>query len=220
MMKNSKTQKITIIAMLSALAFVLMAVGRVPMVLFLKYDPKDIIIAIGGFIWGPFTSFAVSVIVGFVEMVTVSDDGIIGCIMNILSSCTFACTAAFIYKKFHTIYGAFAGLLAGVLLTTGVMLLWNYGVTPIYMGIPRADVAAMLLPIFFPFNMVKGGINMALTLLLYKPIVTALRKAKVIAPSTTSNANKSKANTFGIAMIAIIILATCILIALSMNDII
>ena len=219
-MKNSKTQKITIIAMLSALAYVLMLVGRVPMVLFLKYDPKDIIIAIGGFIWGPFASFAVSVIVGFVEMITVSDDGIIGCIMNILSTCTFACTAAFIYKKFHTIYGAFAGLLSGVLAMTAIMLLWNYVMTPIYMGLPRADVAAMLIPIFLPFNMIKGGINMALTLLLYKPIVTALRKAKVIAPSTTSNANKSKANTFGIAVIAIVILATCVLIALSMNGVI
>lgn len=219
-MKNSKTQKITIIAMLCALSYVLMLVGRVPMVLFLKYDPKDIIITIGGFIWGPFVSFAVSFIVGVVEMITASDTGIIGCIMNVLSSCVFACTAAFIYKKFHTIYGAFAGLFAGVLLMTGTMLLWNYAITPIYMGMPRETIAAMLIPVFLPFNMVKGGLNMALTLLLYKPIVTALRKAKVIAPSTTTNANKSKASTFGIAAIALIILATCVLFALSMRGII
>ena len=206
--------------MLSTLAFVLMAVGRVPMVLFLKYDPKDIIIAIGGFIWGPLTSFIVTMVVGFIEMITVSDDGLAGFLMNVLSSAAFACTAAFIYKKVHNIYGAFAGLLSGVLLSTTLMLLWNYIITPFFMGLPRADVAAMLIPIFLPFNLIKGGINMALTLILYKPIVTALRKAKVIAPSTTSSANKSKANTFGIAIIAVVILATCVLVALSMNGVI
>ena len=40
-----------------------------------------------------------SVIVSLIEMVTISENGILGCIMNIVSSCSFACTAAVIYKK-------------------------------------------------------------------------------------------------------------------------
>jgi hypothetical protein len=40
--------------MLSATAYVV--VGRIPVVLFLKYNPKDIIITLGGLIWGPLTS--------------------------------------------------------------------------------------------------------------------------------------------------------------------
>ena len=39
---NVKAKRITTIAMLCALAYVVMAVGRVPVVLFLKYDPKDV----------------------------------------------------------------------------------------------------------------------------------------------------------------------------------
>ena len=80
------------------------------------------------------TSFLISLIVSLIEMVTVSETGPIGCIMNILSTCCFACTAAFIYKKQHTMKGAITGLVAGCLLTTAVMLLWNYLITPIYMG--------------------------------------------------------------------------------------
>lgn len=91
---NVKAKRITTIAMLCALAYVVMAVGRVPVVLFLKYDPKDVVITLGGLIWGPMTACLVSVLVSVLEMFTVSDTGILGCIMNILSTCAFACTAS------------------------------------------------------------------------------------------------------------------------------
>src|SRR5690554_3807038 len=108
---KTQTKKMTTIAMLCAIAYVVMVVGRVPVVLFLKYDPKDIIITIGGFIYGPFTALIISAIVSFLEMFTVSDTGIIGAVMNMLSSCTFACTASYIYKKKHTLMGAVYGLI-------------------------------------------------------------------------------------------------------------
>lgn len=53
---NSKTKKLTTVAMLCAITYVVMAVGRIPIVLFLKYDPSDVIVTLGGFIWGPMTS--------------------------------------------------------------------------------------------------------------------------------------------------------------------
>ena len=96
-MKNKTNQLITL-AMLSAIAYIVMAIGRIPIVLFLKYDPKDVVITIGGFIYGPLSAFIISVLVSFVEMLTVSDTGVIGLIMNILSTCSFACTAAYIYN--------------------------------------------------------------------------------------------------------------------------
>lgn len=101
-MKDSRTKKLVTVGMLCALAYVAVAVGRIPVVLFLKYDPKDVIIVIGGLIFGPFTSLAMVVIVSVVEMVTISSTGVWGCMMNMLSSCSFACTAAFIYKRHRT----------------------------------------------------------------------------------------------------------------------
>lgn len=104
---NSKTKKITTIAMLCAVTYVVMVVGRIPVVLFLKYDPSDVIVTLGGLIWGPMTSCIVSVIVASIEMITVSDTGILGCIMNIIQTLSFACTAAGIYKKGTRCQGLF-----------------------------------------------------------------------------------------------------------------
>lgn len=44
--------------------------------------------------------------------------------------------AAFIYKRKHTLKGAITGLIVGCLSATAVMLLWNFLITPIYMGVP------------------------------------------------------------------------------------
>lgn len=172
---DRKTRKLAMTGMLCALAYAVTAVGRIPIVLFLKYDPKDIVIALGGFIWGPPASFTIAVVVSFVEMLTMSENGILGFMMNVISSCSFACTAAFVYRKKKTLSGAAAGLLCGWGCMVPVMLLWNYLIAPVYLGYPRQAVAELLLPVFLPFNLLKGGLNAAITMLLHKPVITALR---------------------------------------------
>jgi len=182
-MKTIDTKKIAITAMLSAVASVLMLLVRInfmPAAPFLIYDPKDIIIALGGFIVGPFAVIAMSVIVSLVEMLTVSADGPVGLMMNILSSCSFALPAAIIYKKIHTLKGAVIGLIAGWLFVTAVMVMWNYIITPIYRGFPREVIVPMLFTVFAPFNLIKYGLGAATTMLIYKPLSIALSKAKII----------------------------------------
>ncbi len=196
---NKKTKKLTTIGMLCALAYVVAAVGRIPLVLFLKYDPKDIIIAISGLIFGSLTSFLIALIVSLIEMVTISENGIIGCLMNIISSCSFACTAAFIYSKRRKLSGAIGGLFCGWSCQVVVMILWNYLITPFYMGYPREAVVELLLPAFLPFNLIKGGLNAAITMLLYKPIVTALRRSHLI--ETTQATTRSRLN-IGVILVA------------------
>lgn len=202
--------------MLCALAYVVVVIGRIPVVLFLKYDPKDIVITLGGLIWGPMTSFIVSVIVSIIEMFTISENGILGCIMNIISTCSFACTASVIYKKRRTLSGAVIGLITGSLMMILVIMLWNYMIAPIYMGYPREAVAKLLLPVFLPFNMLKAGLNAALTFLLYKPITTALRKTGYISEAV----DKQKKKPIGLWLISGVIIITCILLILSLNGII
>lgn len=172
----NKTKKLVTIGMLCALAYVAVLVGRIPLVLFLKYDPKDILITIGGFIFGPATAFFMSGIVSILEMCTISTTGPIGCVMNVISTCSFACTASFIYQKRKTVSGAVMGLCLGCMSMTVLMLLWNYLAAPVYMGYPREEVAKLLLPAFLPFNLIKSSINAVVTMLLYKPIVCTLRR--------------------------------------------
>lgn len=75
---------------------------------------------------------------------------------------------------------AFAGLLCGWGLMVVAMMFWNYLVAPIYMGYPREAVVKLLLPAFLPFNLLKGGLNTAITMLIYRPVITALRRCHLI----------------------------------------
>jgi hypothetical protein len=94
------------------------------------------------------------------------------------------------------------------------MLLWNWLITPLYMGTPRAAVEAMLLPVFLPFNALKAGLNTALILGLYKPLTSALRKTKLL-PTTQSTASGTKPGTY---IFAAFLLITCILFLLVLQN--
>ncbi|MBP5167004.1 MAG: ECF transporter S component [Oscillospiraceae bacterium] len=205
----TKTKKLVLYAMLSALAYVAMLVIHIP-VSFLTIDPKDTVIVIAGFIMGPLASLIISVVVSLVEMITVSNTGVIGFVMNTLSSAAFCCTAALIYKKRHSIKGAVVALAAAVLAQTVVMLLWDWLMVPLYMEhATREMVVGMLMPLFLPFNLLKGGINMALALLLYKPMTSALRRAGLVPRSE----HKGKINIY-LVIFAVVLLAVCVILAL------
>lgn len=211
--KHISARTVATVAMLCAIAFVAKLISNVfPTVSgFLSFDLKDVVIVIGGFIMGPLAAAVISLIVSLVEMLTISSTGPIGLVMNVLASCAFACTASAIYKRDRSMKGAVMGLVAGVMLMTGLMLLWNWLITPLYMKVPRETVVAMLLPVFLPFNLVKGGMNAALAMLLYKPVVTALRKARLVEESSAG----SKAGVrWGIALISVALAATFVLLAL------
>ena len=221
-MKNERIKQIVIMAMLAALSYVVMIFIRIPVVSFLKYEPKDVIITIGGFMFGPVSAFLISLVVSIVEMVTVSETGPIGAVMNLISTCAFACTAAIIYKKMHNLKGAIIGLVSGVVVMIGVMMLWNYFLTPIYMGYPREAVAAMLPTVFLPFNAIKGAMNAAITMLLYKPVVITLRKAHLIPESSGAPKTKGQktGHTVGVILASVAVLITGIVLSLVLSGVI
>ena len=70
----------------------------------------------------------------------------------------------------------------------------------------------MLPTVFLPFNLVKGGLNMALILLLYKPVVTALRKAR-LAPERESVQSGDRFDA-GFLLFSLALLATFVLLVL------
>ena len=214
--QKGNLRKLVLMAMLAAVAYLIMTVVRIPVILFLKYEPKDVVITIGGFLLGPMASMIISAVVSLIEMVSVSDTGIIGCLMNFLSTCSFACTAALIYKKKHTLTGAIGSLVIGSATMISVMLLWNWLITPLYMGGTRESVAAMLLPVFLPFNALKAGLNSALVLVLYKPLTTALRKAGLL-PQASQGKGKAM---LGVYLLGFGLLVTCILFLLAMQGVI
>ena len=216
------TKKLATLAMLTALAYVVMYLSKLmPSVNgFLDFDFKDVVLCIGGFVYGPIAALMMIVIVCVLEMVTVSHTDIIGCIMNIVATASFVCTACAIYKRKHTMKGAIAGLASAVVVLVVVMLAWNYFLTPIYQRIPREAVAAMLPTVFLPFNAVKGGLNMTATLLVYKPVVDALRRAKLIPESTSQAAPVQGKKHLGMTLVILFVFVSCVLFALSLQGII
>lgn len=67
------------------------------------------------------------------------------------------------------------GLAAGTVAMAITMVGANLVITPMFMGVPR-DVVWDLMPFIVGFNVVKAGINGAVTFLLYKRIAGFLRK--------------------------------------------
>ena len=197
--------------MLTSMAFLVGAVLRIDGVFlpFLTYDAKDVVILFGGFMFGPAAALLMSVVTAILEMSTVSVTGLIGALMNALASASFACTAAFFYSKNRNLKGAAIGLVIGAIVSTLVMLLWNYFIIPLYApNIAREDVLAMMLPILLPFNLMKTGLNAFLALLLYKKVSAALKLAGLYAESS----EKKSSSTAQIIIMAVAAVAAVALI--------
>ena len=90
-LRKVDAKKLATLAMITAIAYVVMLLSKLmPSVYgFLDFDFKDVVICIGGFIYGPVSAAAVALVVALVEMVTVSHTGIWGFLMNFIATASF-----------------------------------------------------------------------------------------------------------------------------------
>ena len=147
---------------------------------FLTFDAKDAILSIGAMALGPISGLVMSLALSLLELITISDTGLWGFLMNFVSTGVFVVVSGLIYRKWRNLVGAGVGLLCSVVSMTGVMMAMNLLVTPIYMGVDRSTVAGMIPSLLLPFNLLKALLNASLVLILYKPSVTALRASGLI----------------------------------------
>ena len=171
---TQRIKRITVIAVFAALAYVIHFV-HIP-VAFLNLDFKDVIMTVAGMYFGPATGAVLAFLVPILEYPT-SETGPYGLIMNILSSGAFVIVASLIYKFKKTLSGAIIALCSATLSMVAVMMLANLFITPYYMHVTQAEVVALIPTLLLPFNAVKAVLNAALTLCLYKPISTVLKKS-------------------------------------------
>ena len=209
------TKKLVILAVLSAIAFVSMLLIKIPVISFLKYEPKDIFITLAGFLYGPFSAMAVAAVSALLEL-PISETGFIGMIMNFLSSASFACVAAWIYHKRHGISGAMLGLFSGIVSMTTIMLLWNYLISPLYMGVSREDIVPMLTTVFLPFNLLKSCINASLTMLFYRPFEQILRQCGFISKQKDAAPRKS---LVVVMLLSLLVFIGCCIIVINLKRI-
>jgi riboflavin transporter FmnP len=174
MNRNSTVMRIAVMGMMGALSILLVVFIHFPLfpgAAFLEYDPADIPILVCTFIYGPLNGLLLTVVVSVVQGVTVSaQSGVIGIVMHVLATGVLVLVAGTIYHRKKSWKTAVGGVVAGALAMTATMVFWNIIFTPIFMGMPRSAVYPMLLPIIIPFNMLKAGINGAVTLVTYRHI--------------------------------------------------
>jgi len=212
-MKKTDIKKIAVSAIIIALAFVVTMLTASFKVQFLSLDLKDAVLSVISLLFGPYYGILSVLAVSLLEFVTISSTGWYGLVMNIISSGTFALTIGFIYKYKRSFTGAIIAAVCTMFSVTAVMLLANIFITPFYlelMGAPRSMAIEMLPTVLLPFNLCKAALNSALTLLIYKPFTTALKKCKLV---DTNNTVKYKFNIKSALLTVIsLIIIICVII--------
>ncbi len=214
MNSSQKIRKIAVVSMICALAYLCMFFFRFK-VGFLTFDIKDAVLAIASLLYGPLWGVVSSAIVALLEMITVSETGLYGCIMNFLSSGSFTFVCGLIYKYRKKLSGAVVGVTTGAFTMTAVMLLANLFITPYYMGVPRGEVVAMISTLLLPFNAIKAVVNGAVTLLIYKPFTTGLKRAGVL-PKQEVSTYRFGGKTVLLTVISLILIVASVLVLLKL----
>lgn len=187
-------RKLCAVSIFCALAYICVFLIRFK-VSFLTFDLKDAIMAIGAMYFGPVYALVMPITVSLIEFLTISDTGVYGLIMNFISSATFCIVAASIYKLRKTISGAVMSLVTAVVVMTGAMLVANLFITPYYMGVTMSEIRALIPGLLLPFNLIKGIVNAAVVMLLYKPFSTALKSSGIIRKNNADVLQKKMAIT-------------------------
>lgn len=215
-MKNS-TQKLNRIAATSIFA----AIAYLSMFLtpfrvdFLTFDIKDAVMTIGALYLGPLAGLAMSAVTSLLEMFTISQTGIDGMIMNFVGSATYTVVAALIYTYRKSLKNAVLGLVAATLSMTAVMLAANLIITPSFKGVPVEAVIAMIPTLLLPFNLLKGILNAALVMLLYKPVTTAMRATRLAVGEQHKGTNK---NTIIVTLVSLAVIAAALVFFFAVLD--
>ncbi len=181
-------KKISVAAIITALAFVITMFTAAFKVQFLSLDLKDAVLSIIALLFGPYYGFISVIVISLLEFITISTTGWYGLVMNIISSGTFAIVIGFIYRYKRSFVGAIIAAVCTVIAVTAVMLFANIYITPFYlelMGAPRSMAIELLPTLLLPFNLCKSTLNCSLMLIIYKPLTSALKRLGLVKSSET-----------------------------------
>lgn len=137
----------------------------------LLYDPSGIISLTTALMFGPSAGVVVQIISWLPTLIMEP----LGTLLTFVAMIGMVLTCGAIYKKWHTFGGAIAGLVISAVPFIALAIGMNFIITPLYTSASITDVAAMVLPILVPFNLIKCGINIAVTILVYKPVSNLIK---------------------------------------------
>ena len=187
----SKTRKLTAAAILAAaylLAFLEFPVPLTPA--FARMDLSDLPALIGAFAFGPVTGVMVELVKNLLGLMTSSTGGV-GELANFLMGASYVFTAGAVYKHHKTKRMALIGGVAGSIAMGIMAAITNYFILlPMFeQFMPLEEIIAafgefipfihtkldVVLYNAFPFNVLKGLVITAVTMLIYKKLSPILK---------------------------------------------
>ena len=188
----SKTRKLTAAAILAAAAY-LLAFLEFPVPLtpaFARMDLSDLPALIGAFAFGPVTGVMVELVKNLLGLMTSSTGGV-GELANFLMGASYVFTAGAVYKHRKTKRMALIGGVAGSIAMGIMAAITNYFILlPMFeQFMPLEEIIAafgefipfiytkldVVLYNAFPFNVLKGLVITAVTMLIYKKLSPILK---------------------------------------------
>ena len=191
-MKKDTTHNLTVAAMLSAVAFILMFIEfPIPMLIpaFIKMDFSDLPALLGAFALGPVYGVIISFMKNLLHIVIKgTSTACVGELSNFILGAIFSAVAGYLYKHHKSRKTAIIGAVAGAVAMGVLSVPSNYFVVyPAYVQfyhmpleailgmyqaiLPSADSLIKCLIIFnLLFTLVKGLLDAVLCMLIYKPL--------------------------------------------------
>ena len=195
---RSRTHKLTVTAMLSAVAFILMFIEfPIPALIpsFVKLDISDLPELLAAFSLGPIYGVAVTFLKNLLHiLIKGTSSAYVGELFNFVMGSVFAFSAGFIYQRKKSRKNALLGSVVGAVLMAVLSVPLNYflvypayvvcyglpleAIIGMYQAIlPSADSLIKCLVIFnLPFTFFKGMLDVVLCFLIYKPLSPLLHK--------------------------------------------
>jgi len=193
---HSKTHRLTVTAMLSAVSTLLMFVDfSVPfMPSFIRLDVSELPALLASFSLGPWYGVAVCFVKNLINTLRTSTGGV-GELCNFLLGAIFVFIAGVVYKKFRhhksrrgALIGSFVGAAAMAILSVPLNYYLTYPIYSAFMPIDaivgmyqaiRPSVNGLLeclITFNMPFTFVKGLLDVGLCFLIYKPLSPLLHR--------------------------------------------
>lgn len=214
---NCKVNNLALTGLFVAIAYIAVALFEIPLLPgadFLKYDAKDVFFVLAACFLHPLYILLMCIVVPFLQLITISKSGIIGFIMNFIGCVSFVLPVAIMMQKQRNKRNLLIGLILGILCLSITMQLWNYIFTPLFVpSMTRDKLLPFMLRFVLPFNLLKGFINLVLSLSLYMSIWPIMQKTNMLNKCFCNYENTRPTKLY-VTILSIFILLTLILLLL------
>ncbi|AQP52954.1 hypothetical protein CBF34_05805 [Vagococcus penaei] len=184
-MRKGKTEKMVVLSLLSAMAFILLMFDFpiLPVFGWLKVDFSDIPVLIGAFLYGPFGGVVTAFIRSSLHFITTGGNlpNLIGDTTGFVASVIFMLPIYFGISKNKSTKSLVQSLTISTVILTIFMGIANYFViTPLYLNLLRMDfgmpISTMVLYGVIPFNLIKGVLVGSVFAVVYKKVLPVLER--------------------------------------------